>query len=359
MAPAPRSPTFRSPRRSRPSPTSSTRSTTPGAWRPRTCRTSRILNYCKGDAGTTACAVSRNGAGAGGNFYDPPFWASDFNHLAYDPNVVYQPPLKADKLPLTNNVGTVTDALGNQNAAGTMAKIQSDPYLSAATTVNLSGTVVVPLYCNSDWPLDLTIGANAQYDVHEGQGLPHQRHEVRPDRHVAGSGRRLQLSVAVQHGAGRVGGAVFLLAGRHQADLVQPCGRRLAHGDLHHVLPGRCADRHQHSADVDTYRQHQYVLHRRRRAGRRMYGRIDVLARQSATRARSIARRAWASRASARRAALQHAGHGPQRHVQLRRPDERPHHRHRQQELHAGRRLHGNVLQRQRDDGLHRRKPQH
>jgi hypothetical protein len=70
---------------------------------------------------------------------------------------------------LTNNVGTVTDALGNQNAAGTMAKIQSDPYLAAGTTVNLSGTVVVPLYCNSDWPLDLTIGANAQYDSTKGR----------------------------------------------------------------------------------------------------------------------------------------------------------------------------------------------
>ena len=128
-----------------------------------------ILNYCKGNAATTACTVSRNGAGAGGNFFDPPFWASDFNHLAYDPNVVYQPPVKADKLPLTNNVGTVTDALGNQNAAGTMAKIQSDPYLAAGTTVNLSGTVVVPLYCNSDWPLDLTIGANAQYDSTKGR----------------------------------------------------------------------------------------------------------------------------------------------------------------------------------------------
>jgi type IV pilus assembly protein PilY1 len=128
-----------------------------------------VLNYCKGGGGTTACSTARNNPGAGGNFFDPPFWASDFNHLAYNPNVTYSPPLKADGLPLTYSIGTVTDNAGNQNAAGTMQKIQADPYLAPATLHNLSGNVAVPLYCNSDWPLDTTIGANGQYDATKGR----------------------------------------------------------------------------------------------------------------------------------------------------------------------------------------------
>lgn len=126
-----------------------------------------VLNYCRGGTGTSACSVSRNNNTS--NFYDPPFYASDFNHLTYDPNVTYQPPVKADALPLTYSIGTITDNQGNQNAAGTFKKIQTDPYLSPASTQDLSGKVTVPLYCNSDWPLDLSIDANGQYNAAKGK----------------------------------------------------------------------------------------------------------------------------------------------------------------------------------------------
>src|SRR5881394_3706977 len=56
----------------------------------------------------TAC-----GAGSTAVFNFPPFYVGDFNHLAYDPNVTYQPPLKADGTPLTNSIGVITDAAGN------------------------------------------------------------------------------------------------------------------------------------------------------------------------------------------------------------------------------------------------------
>ena len=88
------------------------------------------------------------GAGSVAAFNWPAFYVADFNHLAYDPNVTYQPPLKADGTPLTNAV--ITDAAGNQID---LKKVQTDPYLSPATTVDLSLTVTVPLYCNTDWPI--------------------------------------------------------------------------------------------------------------------------------------------------------------------------------------------------------------
>jgi type IV pilus assembly protein PilY1 len=96
---------------------------------------------------------------------NPPFLASSFNTLAYNPNVTYQPPLKADGTPLTYNVGTVTDASGNQI---NLTKVQTDPYLSASSTTDLSGTVQVTLYCNSDWPLDTSIGTNGEYQAGKG-----------------------------------------------------------------------------------------------------------------------------------------------------------------------------------------------
>jgi type IV pilus assembly protein PilY1 len=83
-------------------------------------------------------------------FNFPGFYVGDFNHLAYDPDVTYQPPLKADGTPLTFNVGIVTDKFGNQID---LKQVQSDPYLSAATTVDLSVNVSVPLFCNTDWPI--------------------------------------------------------------------------------------------------------------------------------------------------------------------------------------------------------------
>src|SRR5260221_5539091 len=102
----------------------------------------------------TACAPG------GGSFLSPfnypSFYASGFNHLAYNPGVAYLPPIKANGLPLTYNIGTITDASGNQID---MTKVQTDPYNSPASTQVLIPTatplavVSVPVYCNSDWPI--------------------------------------------------------------------------------------------------------------------------------------------------------------------------------------------------------------
>ena len=76
--------------------------------------------YCRGGSATAACSV-----GAINTFTSPPFYASSFNHLAYDPNVNYQPPVKYDGTPLTHTIGSDTDALGNQ---AFFANVQSDPF---------------------------------------------------------------------------------------------------------------------------------------------------------------------------------------------------------------------------------------
>ena len=92
----------------------------------------------------------------------PPFLASGFNTMAYNTNVTYQPPMKADGTPLT---AAFTDASGNQT---NMAKVQTDPFLTPTTTTDLSGTVQVTLYCNSDWPLDTSIGVNGEFQAGKG-----------------------------------------------------------------------------------------------------------------------------------------------------------------------------------------------
>ncbi len=68
-------------------------------------------------------------------FTSPPFYAADFNHLVYDPNVNYTPPVKADGTPLTHTIGIDTDVNGNQI---NLAKVQSDPFTSPATQANLT-----------------------------------------------------------------------------------------------------------------------------------------------------------------------------------------------------------------------------
>jgi hypothetical protein len=102
-------------------------------------------NYCRSGNNITACSV-----GGLNSFSTPPFYAADFNRLAYDPNVVYLPPVKANGQPLTYSIGTYTDANGNQ---AYFAKVQSDPFINPATSVDLTAKVTVPVYCNTDWPL--------------------------------------------------------------------------------------------------------------------------------------------------------------------------------------------------------------
>ncbi len=101
--------------------------------------------YCRGGTSTAACSV-----GALSTFNSPPFYAADFNHLAYDPNVNYQPPVNYDGSPRTHTIGSDTDAAGNQ---AFFANVQSDPFNSVNTHVNLTAKVAVPLFCNTDWPI--------------------------------------------------------------------------------------------------------------------------------------------------------------------------------------------------------------
>ena len=138
------------------------------------------------------------GAGSVAAFNWPAFYAADFNHLAYDPNVTYQPPLKADGTPLT---GPLTDAAGNQIDLKT---VQTDPYLSPLSTVDLSVTVTVPLYCNTDWPIitnPLAIGevGNAAGEYMPGAGaycrINGTQYDAERQRRAGGRGR-LQLPVA-------------------------------------------------------------------------------------------------------------------------------------------------------------------
>ena len=69
----------------------------------------------------------------------------------YDPNVNYQPPVKYDGTPLTHTIG-----IGHRRRrqSDIFANVQSDPFTApAATHVNLTAKVAVPLYCNTDWPI--------------------------------------------------------------------------------------------------------------------------------------------------------------------------------------------------------------
>lgn len=102
--------------------------------------------------------------GGSSNYAAPPLHAASFNRLAYNPEVNYQAPKKADGTPQTN---TGTDANGNYATSAvrwSSNTVDRDPFAayevaagvtpmwSAATKDNLSIRVAVPLYCNTDWP---------------------------------------------------------------------------------------------------------------------------------------------------------------------------------------------------------------
>ena len=68
-------------------------------------------SYCRSGNNIAACGAI---ALFNSTFYWPPVLAPQFNHLAYDSNINYTPPLAYDGNPKTYQVGTVTDAQGNQ-----------------------------------------------------------------------------------------------------------------------------------------------------------------------------------------------------------------------------------------------------
>lgn len=131
-----------------------------------TKRYTTATQYCRSGNGTAPCtAVAVFNTNP---FSPPPILAAEFNALAYNPDVDYTPPRKYDGTPWTYSVGTVTDALGNQQ----YTKAQEDPFLSPGTQRNLTATVAVPVYCNTDWPLiagasiaraDVGDSVNAEY----------------------------------------------------------------------------------------------------------------------------------------------------------------------------------------------------
>ncbi len=111
------------------------------------------VGYCRSGSNTTACTA--NNTTYSGTFQSPPFYAAEFNTLAYNPDVTYQPPVKADSTPLTHLASDTNMATGDQIYSNT----QTFPYpgdASLTTHANLTGKVAVPLYCNTDWPL--TVG---------------------------------------------------------------------------------------------------------------------------------------------------------------------------------------------------------
>jgi hypothetical protein len=121
--------------------------------------------YCRGGNNVAQCTQTLQ---QGLNFTSPPFFAAQFNRLAYNPYVTYLPPVKADGTPFT--VAGTTDANGNYATTAVLwssNSVQRDPYAAMwtlATRDNLSSKVSVPLYCNTDWPVDTLWGdANGEY----------------------------------------------------------------------------------------------------------------------------------------------------------------------------------------------------
>ena len=156
--------------------------------------------YQKDTTSTYNVATTACGAGSLTIFNFPPFYAADFNHLAYNPGITYAPPIQADLTPLAYGA-PYTDSSGNQID---LTQVQSDPYvsptaisdLSQKTAVDANGvtyvsSVSVPIFCNSDWPLigkmpydhKSSIAALVVGDVGDAYG-----------EHMAGSGNHCRIN---------------------------------------------------------------------------------------------------------------------------------------------------------------------
>ncbi len=92
-------------------------------------------------------------------FWPAPAHASDFNLQYYNPRLTYQPPINGD--------AARTPFPTWNSAAGTIKSwkdVLTDPWYAAMgntkTTVNMQTAVTVGVWCNSDWPLDITTPAS-------------------------------------------------------------------------------------------------------------------------------------------------------------------------------------------------------
>ena len=223
-------------------------------------------------AATTPTACAANNANYSTTFQSPPFYAADFNRLAYNPNVNYTPPVKADGTPLTHTIGTDTDVYGNQ---AFFAKVQTDPFGSPATYVSLSSgrrrSALLQYRLADHGRRQSRAQAGRRRREWRIQGrrrrlVPDQRHQVRRlGRFGRACGRRrLQLSVSIVERHDR--DAVFLQAARqqdpllrHQLALLPPQSGR------HHGVSGRRAGSRRaprHQADLQRGRQDLQPCHR-------------------------------------------------------------------------------------------------
>ena len=110
--------------------------------------------YCRGGNNATACAA--NNANYSTTFQSPPFYAADFNRLAYNPDVNYTAAAQGRR-----HAADPHDRHRHrrQRQPGFFANVQTDPFTAALRdVVSLVPAVAVPLYCNTDWPI--TAGVN-------------------------------------------------------------------------------------------------------------------------------------------------------------------------------------------------------
>lgn len=90
-----------------------------------------------------AYAAGYTTSGIGGdwrNAWPAPMHSNALNRAYYDPSQTYRPPLNSDGTPYPDQT--------------TFTMVPADPWAATIKNVNLTSTVNMPLYCNSDWPTD-------------------------------------------------------------------------------------------------------------------------------------------------------------------------------------------------------------
>ena len=118
--------------------------------------------YCRHTNGQTIMAC--NASFVWGR--DLPMFAAEMNRLYYNPDVTYDPPVDKNGRQSTSLLPDPLALYQPQDAAHTTnwTKVYRDPYLTPAvfddlvTLASGKGLVSVPVWCNTDWPVDLTYG---------------------------------------------------------------------------------------------------------------------------------------------------------------------------------------------------------
>src|SRR5664279_668855 len=108
--------------------------------------------FCRNSTGTGVAACTANFVWG----YQEPMFAADFNRMAYNPNVSYDPPVDGagNQASWANPNGAPAASTYKMMTTGNTAAwtaVKSDPYLSVATG-NLAALVDTYVFCNTDWP---------------------------------------------------------------------------------------------------------------------------------------------------------------------------------------------------------------